>query len=214
MGSPSRMQRASNPLHPSPPSPQRKQGNAGSRVARHRRAGRSLVATAFSPSTTYDSPFLRRSKNPNAPRASADPGSVSDRMASCHADPRGRAPRTPKRAVSTKNTTSCRFFLANAVCWCWAWHPAMPIYEGGLPEHRSELYSRKTRHRVVFSWQTQFAGAGHGILPCRSTRAGSPNTEASIRRLGAARAPSSPTQSPSRRASEACSGSPLGCPTG
>jgi hypothetical protein len=149
MGSPSRMQRASNPLHPSPPSPQRKQGNAGSRVARHRRAGRSLVATAFSPSTTYDSPFLRRSKNPNAPRASADPGSVSERMASCHADRVGRAPRTPKRAVFTKNTTSCRFFLANAVCWCWAWHPAMPIYEGGLPEHRSEHQAPRRSTRTI-----------------------------------------------------------------
>jgi hypothetical protein len=30
-----------------------------------------------------------------------------------------------------------------------------------------ELAVRKTRHRVVFSWQTQFAGAAHGILPCR-----------------------------------------------
>ena len=38
----------------------------------------------------------------------------------------------------TKNTASCCFFLANAVCWCCAWHPAMPINEGGLPEHRSE----------------------------------------------------------------------------
>jgi hypothetical protein len=30
-----------------------------------------------------------------------------------------------------------------------------------------ELYSRKTSHRTIFSWQTQFAGAAHGILPCR-----------------------------------------------
>ena len=73
-------------------------------------------------------------------------------------------------AVFTKNTTSCRFFLANAVCWCCASHPAKQ------------------------SW----------------TRAGSPNTEASIRRLGATRAPSSPTRSPSRRASAACSGSSTG----
>jgi hypothetical protein len=28
--------------------------------------------------------------------------------------------------------------LANAVCRCCAWHPAMPIDEGRLPEHRSE----------------------------------------------------------------------------
>jgi hypothetical protein len=30
-----------------------------------------------------------------------------------------------------------------------------------------ELYSRKTSRRAIFSWQTQFAGAAHGILPCR-----------------------------------------------
>ena len=41
----------------------------------NRRDGRSLVAVAFSPSTTYGSAHLRRSKNPKAPRASADPGS-------------------------------------------------------------------------------------------------------------------------------------------
>jgi len=72
--------------------------------------------------------------------------------------------------------------------------------------------SRKTSHRAIFSWQTQFAGAAHGILPCHPGRAGSPNTEASIRRLGGAGAPSSPTRSPSRRASGACSGSPPGGP--
>jgi hypothetical protein len=48
-----------------------------------RRAGRSLVATAFSPSTTYGSAFPRRSKNPNAPRASADPGYPHDYFAGC-----------------------------------------------------------------------------------------------------------------------------------
>jgi len=41
-------------------------------------------------------------------------------------------------------------------------------------------------------------------------RAGSPNTEASVRRLGEQSAPSSPPRSPSRRASAACSGSPTG----
>jgi hypothetical protein len=30
-----------------------------------------------------------------------------------------------RRAVFTKNIASCDFFLANAVCWCCAWHPAM-----------------------------------------------------------------------------------------
>jgi hypothetical protein len=74
---------------------------------------------------------------------------------------------------------SCHFRLANAVCWCYAWHPAMPTNEGRLPEHRSELCSRETWHPAIFAWQTQFAGATHGILPCRPTRAGSPNTEAS-----------------------------------
>jgi hypothetical protein len=49
----------------------------------HRRAGRSLVATAFSPSTTYGSTFPRRSKNPNAPQASADPGYPHDCFAGC-----------------------------------------------------------------------------------------------------------------------------------
>jgi hypothetical protein len=123
-------------------------------------------------------------------------------------------------------------------------------HEGGLPEHRSELCSRKTGHPVVFSWQTQFAGAAHGILPCKqrgraprtpkravftknttscrfflanavcwccarhpamqTTRAGSPNTEASVRRLGVERVPLSKTLSPSRRASGACLGSPPG----
>jgi hypothetical protein len=120
------------------------------------------------------------------------------------------------------------------------WHPAMPIDEGGLPEHRSELYSRKTRHRVVFSWQTQFAGAALRILrsnlrrgraprtpkrtvftknttSCRfflanavcwccashpakqaSGRAGSPNTEAHLGRLGGEGVPPSLAQSPSR----------------
>ena len=47
--------------------------------------GRSLVATAFSPSTTYGSTFPRRSKNPNAPRASADPRLVQDCFAGCEA---------------------------------------------------------------------------------------------------------------------------------
>jgi len=58
------------------------------------------------------------------------------------------------------------------------------------PGHRSKLSSRKTRHRVAnarrslastSSMQTQFAGAAHGIVPCRSTRAGFPDTEVSIR---------------------------------
>jgi hypothetical protein len=44
--------------------------------AGRRRDGRSLVAVDFSPSTTYGIAFLRRSKNPKAPRASADPGSA------------------------------------------------------------------------------------------------------------------------------------------
>jgi hypothetical protein len=83
------------------------------------------------------------------------------------------------QAASERETpSSCRYdgrmpvlsqFLANAVCWCCAWHPAM-----------------------------------------QSGRAGSPNTEASIRRLGANRPPLSATQPPSRRASAACSGSPPG----
>jgi hypothetical protein len=30
-----------------------------------------------------------------------------------------------RRAVFTKNIASCDFFLANAVCWCCTWHPAM-----------------------------------------------------------------------------------------
>jgi hypothetical protein len=84
------------------------------------------------------------------------------------------------------------------------------IDEGGLPGHCSELSSRKTRHRVVFSWQTQFAGAAHGILPCHPGRAGSSDTEASVRRLGESRPPSSESLSTSRRASGACSVSPPG----
>jgi hypothetical protein len=72
-------------------------------------------------------------------------------------------------AVFTKNTTSCRFFLANAVCRCCASHPAKQSWEKpGDRQKLEELSSRKTRRRVVFSWQTQFAGAALRIL--RSSR--------------------------------------------
>jgi hypothetical protein len=49
-------------------------GSAEGSDANCRRNGRSLVALAFSPSTTYGSTVPRRSKNPKAPRASADSG--------------------------------------------------------------------------------------------------------------------------------------------
>jgi hypothetical protein len=44
--------------------------------------------------------------------------------------------------------------------------------EAGDRRKLEELASRKTRHPVVFSWQTQFAGAAHGILPCSHGEAG------------------------------------------
>jgi hypothetical protein len=187
-----------------------------SRLARYRRDGRSLVATAFSPSTTYDSPFLRRSKNPNAPRASADPGSVIERMASCHADQRRRAPRTPKRGcVHAKHgilpfSLGKRSLLVLRFASCEA-----GFDEGGLPEHRSVAVFTRNMASCHFRLANAVCRccASHPAKQA-STRAGSPNTEASIRRLGAARVPSSPTQSPSRRASEACSGSPPGDATG
>ena len=37
-------------------------------------------------------------------------------------------------SVFTKNTTSCRFFLANAVCCCCTWHPASS--HGGSRDRR------------------------------------------------------------------------------
>ena len=48
-----------------------------------------------------------------------------------------------------------------------AWHPAMPINEGGLPEHQSELYSRKTSHRAIFSWPASagWCCAWHPAMP-------------------------------------------------
>ena len=143
-------------------------------------------------------------------------GAGRARQASCVHEKHGILPCNPGRAGLT---TPCRRTFATASCLHSLDADCAPaschaILEGGLPEHRSELCSRKTSHRAIFSWQTQFAGAAHGILPCNPTRAGSPNTEASIRRLGATRAPSSLRQSPSRRASEVCSGSPTGYPTG
>jgi hypothetical protein len=131
--------------------------------------------------------------------------------------------------------------------------PAPSATRAGSPNTEAWLYSRKTRHRVVFSWRPQVAGAALRILrsslrPGRAPRTpkrgcihekhdivsfflgdrrslvlrfasceavldqgGLPeHREASIRRLGGSRAPSSLTQSPSRRASEACSGCPPG----
>jgi hypothetical protein len=66
-------------------------------------------------------------------------------MASCHAKKRGRAPRTPKRAVFTRNTASCRFRLATAGRWCCAWHPAMQKQRGRAP---------RTPKRAVFTRNT------------------------------------------------------------
>jgi hypothetical protein len=80
------------------------------------------------------------------------------RMASCPAIDEGGL------SVFTRNMASCHFRLANTVCWCCAWHPALP-----------------------------------------STRAGSLDTEASLRRLGAAGIPSSQTLSPSRRSERSVS---------
>jgi hypothetical protein len=39
--------------------------------------------------------------------------------------------------------------LANAVCWCCAWHPAMQCNEGRLPEHRSEHQAPRRRRPTI-----------------------------------------------------------------
>jgi hypothetical protein len=54
------------------------------------------------------------------------------RMASCHANRKGG------RLYSRKTRHPVVFAWPASAGWCCAWHPAMPIYEGGLPEHRSE----------------------------------------------------------------------------
>ncbi len=51
----------------------------------HRRDGRSLVAVAFSPSRVVEAHSPTGAKNPKAPRASADPGSIQDCFAGCEA---------------------------------------------------------------------------------------------------------------------------------
>ena len=69
-------------------------------------------------------------------------------------------PTGSSRSGFTRNTASCEAVLR----------------EGGLPEHRSELYSRKTSHRAIFSWRPQVAGAALRILRSSLTRGRSPRT--------------------------------------
>jgi hypothetical protein len=87
----------------------------------------------------------------------------------------------------TKTIASCDVFLANAVCWCCAWHPAMQVSGIAFEEPESadaqELASRKPSHRAMFSWQTQFAGAAHGILPCSHGRSRNRRMRRSLRRI-------------------------------
>jgi hypothetical protein len=61
-----------------------------------------------------------------------------------------RLPRAPKRAVFTKNTASCCFFLANTVCMCCASHPAkQSLKRSGCPGHRSEHQAPRRSTRTI-----------------------------------------------------------------
>jgi hypothetical protein len=64
-------------------------------------------------------------------------------------------------AVFAKNTTSCRFFLANAVCWCCAPHPAKQSW--GQPGIGGS--SRSIR---IFRPSEECAAVGRGRRKSRS----------------------------------------------
>jgi hypothetical protein len=92
-------------------------------------------------------------------------------------------------------------------------HPACACQQRRLSGHGqpltdgSDSYTSPERER----WDHHGCSvAVRGMGSPSRTRAGSPNTEASVRRLGGERVPSPPTRSPSRRASGACLGSPPG----
>jgi hypothetical protein len=66
-------------------------------------------------------------------------------------------------AVFTKNTTSCRFFLANAVCWCCASHPAKQSW-------RSRGIGGSSRSIRIFRPSGECAAVGRGRRLGRTAR--------------------------------------------
>jgi hypothetical protein len=116
-----------------------------SRSTRHRAAedGRSLVALAFSPSTTYGSAFLRRSKNPKAPRASADPRLLFKEhcMAGIHA-------KHQQSEIAKKKQQDAVFFVK---------HPPRASADPRLPSRRT-------------AWQEAMRSTSNRRLPRKNSR--------------------------------------------